>query len=49
VEIFVYKGFPNAENLADLVDRIAICMAENRNTKLKVLRQSEDAYWVLNI
>jgi len=25
-------GFPDAENRADLVDRIAIYMAENRNT-----------------
>ena len=37
---FVYKGFADAENLADLVDRIAMYMAKNRNTKLKVIRHS---------
>ena len=57
VESFVYKGFPNAKDLTDLVDRIAIYMAENRNTKLKVVRHSprrhasvwrhSDAYGVL--
>jgi len=40
VKSFVYKGFADAENLADLVDRIAIYMAENRNTKLKVIRHN---------
>jgi hypothetical protein len=40
VKSFVYKGFADAENLADLVDRIAMYMAENRNTKLKVIRHS---------
>jgi hypothetical protein len=40
VESFAYKGFPDAENLVDLVDRIATYMAENRNTKLKVIRHN---------
>jgi len=48
VKSFVYKGFADAENLADLVDRIAIYMAENRNMKLKVT-QFEEGYWMLNI
>jgi len=37
VKSFVYKEFADAENLADLVDRIAIYTVENRNMKLKVI------------
>jgi len=40
VKSFVYKGFADAKNLTDLVDRIAIYVAENRNMKLKVIRHS---------
>jgi hypothetical protein len=34
---FVYKGFSDAKNLADLYNRVAMHMAENRNMKPEII------------
>jgi len=51
-EFFVYKEFAEAENLADLVDRLAIYIIHGGEQGYEAQGHTtrfEEAYWMLNI